>query len=300
MQLSRTIAGQIVAPVLMTERQSCPTSPFINNVATHVSHVCATNQTLTLSATAKPANDDWSAELDPSMLSPEKLMEMDKAYYLYMEQQFPSLTARTARRLVSLLHYSEWTAMSEAARAAAAAIAPRTASETPLDYLRRFKKHFPALTVQDAAAVIGARVRQIQRVSEFMPPSKAVQAVKNAAPRQFAETSIAYARRLKKQFPALTMKDVSAISGVMTEMLRKTPEFRNTLSMRLVDRAHLPKRGSNETGVAYALRIKKKYPDMPIEHVARLARTTVPKLQNFPEFGIPPLNTKHDDLRQFR
>ena len=147
---------------------------------------------------------------------------------------------------------------------------PKFDAEDRTTYARRLHEARPELALHDLALISGAREAQLKRDPTFKPVSSALAAIAEANARLNGENGIAYAERLKSMYPDLEMEDLSLLSGATLSNLSRNPAFGRLPSSLAEFSASIP-REHGEKALAYAQRVKKRYPDIPLADLAMVA-----------------------------
>lgn len=182
-------------------------------------------------AQANNAASEPSETIPMTHIPARRQFESGMAYARRLKMHLPDLSIYGASALsgVALTHIRympEFSNLTPMAKAAVDAIAPRGDTETATAYASRLKTREPRLTIKDAAIASGARIAKIRSLPEFVRLSETARSAIGAiSPRGIGESSLAYARRLKKGTPALSARDAANASGAYVCNVRRTPEF---------------------------------------------------------------------------
>ncbi|QRX82071.1 hypothetical protein [Glaciimonas sp. PAMC28666] len=213
---------------------------------------------------------------------PREAGEQDMAYAKRLQQHYPSLRISNLFAL-SNVHRStlqarpEFKTMSAAAKDAQISH-PREPTENNITFALRLRRQLPTLTVSDIS-VLSETHESILRVrSEFKTLSAQASKVQAGHPRQVGERNMAYALRLRREVPTLTVSDYCALSEVSEAFLRNRSEFQTLTAAANVAKINHPRK-KGEQNVDYALRLKKAVPSLNVSDCSRLSGTNVSTLR---------------------
>jgi hypothetical protein len=181
---------------------------------------------------------------------------------------------------------------------AAKAACPRELLEADLTYARRLRDHDPTLSLEALAEGSGATVHTLRKDPTIRPPAldATQQALLDqalaACPRNHL-TAIKYARKLKQNFPGLTLPALAAGSGVQLSALKAdpqiTPPVLSSEQQGKLNRAQATCPRGFESAIKYALKLKACDPTLSVEALALGAGVKVEAISHDLRLNPPQL-----------
>jgi hypothetical protein len=181
---------------------------------------------------------------------------------------------------------------------AAKAACPRELLEADLTYARRLWNQDPTLSLEALAEGSGATVHTLRKDPTIRPPAldpnqqALLDQALAACPRNQL-TAIKYARKLKQNFPGLTLPALAAGSGVQLSALKADPHVNPPLlpndEQGKLNRALATCPREFETAIKYALKLKAFDPSLSIEALALGAGVKVEAISHDLRLNPPQL-----------
>ncbi|QRX82073.1 hypothetical protein [Glaciimonas sp. PAMC28666] len=250
---------------------------------THESILRARPEFKTLSTAAKEARVRF----------PRRHAESSMAYALRLRREVPNLNTSNYCGLSgvpesTLRNRPEFQTLSAAAEEARNSH-PRQRGEQNTAYALRLKRELPSLSVPDSSALSGAKESALRAHSAFKVVPQLAKDAGRAHPRAPHEDDLAYALRLRREIPGISVRNCALISGMHEMTLRNQSAFKTLSAAAEEARAKYP-RHSGEGNMDYALRLKKEMPNLSIADYTGLSDVNESTLRNrstFKKLSLP-------------
>ncbi len=191
---------------------------------------------------------------------------------LQYKQVFKKISPSAFKKLTPYLKHVETTT-------------PRMNSESRSSYARRLKLKYPELTVGECSVIVECNENTLRRLCEFKNITAYAKAVKIAAPQILNETNTEYARRLKLNYPKLSISDVTGLTGINECHIRHMPEFKILSKLGEMAKSSTPRR-PGETDLCYAKRLKLHHPALGFNDFSALSGINERRLRHMPGFRL--------------
>ncbi len=144
--------------------------------------------------------------------------------------------------------------------------------ETALNYARRLRRERPELTYSQLSALSGIDSRRLRSDPACQPASSPeVAQIRKESRRVPGESNQAFAVRLSHEWPALSLSDLSLVSGVTEWHLLQLPILARLPEDLATIRAAVP-RGLGEHWAEYVRRLHRTRPDLSVQAISMLSQ----------------------------
>jgi hypothetical protein len=175
----------------------------------------------------------------------------------------------------------------------------RLQGENKLAYARRLHFERPQLTRSEISQLSGITESNLRQEPAFQALLPHLDQIREQPPRREGEKNPAYAHRLRRERPQLTLPEISQLSGVTKHHLRQYPAFRALLPHLDLIREQLPQL-EGENNPAYAHRLHQERPLLTLPEISLLSGVSEHHLNQDPAFRpllpllAPSVNSYHN------
>lgn len=160
---------------------------------------------------------------------------------------------------------------------------PRLKNEKAIDFALRLKKICPYFTLEEYSFLSGETITNLNKRVEFVTLTPELEKIAHSVPRLAGEKNTAYARRLKHQYPDLSLEECFKIVGGRHYNLQNMPEFK-VLSVAGEVISQFTSKNNGETNLQFACRLKDTYPQLDIDDISKLANVSSSGLKHRARF----------------
>ena len=164
---------------------------------------------------------------------------------------------------------------------------PQLEGEKNQVYARRLHLTRPQLTLKQISQLSGVRESTLRADPAFQELPADLAPIREQVPQLEGEKNQAYARRLRLARPQLTLSQISQLSGVMENNLKRDPAFQELPADLPPIREQVPQL-EGEKNQAYARRLHLARPQLTLPQISQLSGVVVRNLKRDPAFQEMP------------